>query len=89
VANKDRANAGRWLKAAGDSVDEAAARTVQSPSGAQAQVWDQMHALQAKIRTSANCSYDEAKKGVGYLARRYSIWSADAEFRWLWGEERR
>ena len=37
------------------------------PSGAQAQVWDQMHALQAKIRTSANWSYDEAKKGVGYL----------------------
>ena len=29
--------------------------------------WDQMHALQAKIRTSANWSYDEAKKGVGYL----------------------
>jgi hypothetical protein len=26
-----------------------------------------MHALQAKIRTSANWSYDEAKKGVGYL----------------------
>ena len=67
LANKDRADAGRWLKAAGDSVDEAAAWTGQSPSGAQAQVWDQMHALQAKIRTSANWSYDEAKKGVGYL----------------------
>ena len=26
-----------------------------------------MHALQAKIRTSVNWSYDEAKKGVGYL----------------------
>jgi hypothetical protein len=67
LADKNRADAGRWLKAAGDSVDEAAAWTGQSPSGAQAQVWDQMHALQAKIRTSANWSYDEAKKGVGYL----------------------
>lgn len=67
LADKDRADAGRWLKAAGDSVDEAAAWTGQSPSGAQAQVWDQMHALQAKIRTSADWSYDEAKKGVGYL----------------------
>jgi hypothetical protein len=67
LANKDRANAGRWLKAAGDSVDEAASWTGQSPSGAQAQMWDQMHALQAKIRTGANWSYGEAKKGVGYL----------------------
>jgi hypothetical protein len=67
LADKDRADAGRWLKAAGDSVDEAAVWTGQSPSGAQAQVWDQMHALQAKIRTGANWSYDEAKKGIGYL----------------------
>jgi hypothetical protein len=67
LADKDRDDAGRWLKAAGDSVDEAAAWTGRSPSGAQAQAWDQMHALQAKIRTSANWSYDEAKKGVGYL----------------------
>ena len=67
LADKDRADAGRWLKAAGDSVDEAAAWTGRSPSGAQAEAWDQMHALQAKIRTSGNWSYDEAKKGVGYL----------------------
>jgi hypothetical protein len=26
-----------------------------------------MHAGQAKIRTSTNWSYDEAKRGVGYL----------------------
>jgi hypothetical protein len=67
LADKDHAGAGRWLKAAGGSVDEARAWTGQSPSGAQAEAWDQMHALQAKIRTSANWSYDEAKKGVGYL----------------------
>jgi hypothetical protein len=67
LADRDRAAAARWLKAASDSVDEAAAWTGRSPSGAQAQAWDQMHALQAKIRTGANWSYDEAKKGVGYL----------------------
>ncbi len=67
LTNKDRAGAGRWLKAAGDSVDEAAVWTGKSPSGTQAQVWDQMHALQAKIRTGANWSYGEAKNGVGYL----------------------
>lgn len=67
LADKDRAGAARWLKAAGDCVDEAATWTGQSPSGAQAQVWDQMHALQAKIHTSANWTMDEAKKGVGYL----------------------
>jgi hypothetical protein len=67
LAAKDRVAAGRWLKAAGDAVDEAAAWTGQSPSGAQAEAWDQMHALQAKLRTSANWSYDEARKSVGYL----------------------
>jgi hypothetical protein len=67
LADKDHAGAGRWLKAAGDSVDEATAWTGRSPSGTQAEAWDQMHALQAKIRTSANWSYDEAKKGVGSL----------------------
>ena len=67
LADKNHAGAGRWLKAAGDSVDEATAWTGRSPSGTQAEAWDQMHALQAKIRTSANWSYDEAKKGVGYL----------------------
>jgi hypothetical protein len=67
LAEKNHAGAGRWLKAAGDSVDEATAWTGRSPSGTQAEAWDQMHALQAKIRTSANWSYDEAKKGVGYL----------------------
>lgn len=67
LANKDRADAGRWLEAAGNSVDEAASWTGQSPSGAQAQMWDQMHALRAKISTGANWSYAEAKKGVGYL----------------------
>lgn len=67
LADKDRANAARWLKAASDSVDEAAAWTGQSPSGAQAQVWDQTHALQTKLRAGANWSYSEAKTGVGYL----------------------
>jgi hypothetical protein len=67
LADKDRAGAVRWLKAAGDCVDEAAAWTGRTPSGAEAQVSDQMHALQAKIRTSANWSYDEGKKGIGYL----------------------
>jgi hypothetical protein len=67
LADKDRADAGRWLKAAGDCVDEASVWTGKGPSGTQAEVWDQMHALQAKIRTGANWSYDEAKKGVGYL----------------------
>jgi hypothetical protein len=67
LADKDHTNARRWLKAAGDSVDEAAAWTGRSPSGAQAEAWDRMHALQAKVRTGANWSYDEAKKGVGYL----------------------
>lgn len=67
LAEKDRAGAARWLKAAGDSVDQAAVWTGHSPSGAQAEAWDQMHALQAKIRTSAGWSYEEAKKGVGYL----------------------
>ena len=67
LAAKDRSDAGRWLKAAGDSVDEAAAWTGQSPSGAEAQAWDQMHALQEKIRTSADWSTEEARKGIGYL----------------------
>jgi hypothetical protein len=33
LADKDHTSAGRWLKAAGDSVDEAAAWTGRSPSG--------------------------------------------------------
>ncbi len=67
VADKDRAGAARWLKAAGDCVDNAMAWTGQAPSGAQAQASDQMHALEAKIHTGANWTYDEAKRGVGYL----------------------
>lgn len=67
LANKDRSDAARWLEAAGDSVDQATVWTGESPSGAQAQVSDQMHAVQARIRTDANWSYAEAKKGVGYL----------------------
>jgi hypothetical protein len=70
LAEKDHASAGRWLKGAGDSVDEAAAWTGQSPSGAQAEAWDQMHAVQAKIRAATNWSCDEAKRGVGYLGER-------------------
>jgi hypothetical protein len=73
LADKDHASAGRWLKAAGDSVDEAAAWTGRSPSGAQAEAWDQMHALQAKIRTSANWSYDEAKRASVIWGRRSNI----------------
>jgi hypothetical protein len=67
LAERNRSDAVRWLKASSDSVDEAAAWTGQAPSSAQAQLSDQMHALQQKIHTSANWSYDEAKKGVGYL----------------------
>jgi hypothetical protein len=67
LAERNRPDAVRWLKASGDSVDEATAWTGQAPSTAEAQVSDQMHALQEKIHTSANWSYDEAKKGVGYL----------------------
>jgi hypothetical protein len=67
VSDKDRAGAARWLKAAGDSVDDAMAWTGQAPSGAQALASDQMHALEAKIHAGANWSYDEARRGVGYL----------------------
>lgn len=67
LTSHDRVASGRWLKAAGDCVDDAAAWTGRSPSGVQAETWDQMHALQTKIRTGANWSYDEARKGVGYL----------------------
>jgi hypothetical protein len=67
VADKDRAGAARWLKAAGDCVDDAVGWTGQAPSGAQAQASDQTHALEAKIHTGANWTYDEAKRGVGYL----------------------
>ena len=67
LADKDRAGAARWLKAASDCVDDAMAWTGQAPSGAQAQASDQMHALEAKIHTGANWTYDEARRGVGYL----------------------
>src|SRR5262249_51195070 len=67
LADKDHAGPGRWLKTAGDSVDGATAWTGRSPSGTQAEAWDQMNALQEKTRTSANWSYDEAKRGVSYL----------------------
>jgi len=79
LADKDHAGAGRWLKTAGDSVDGAAAWTGRSPSGPQAEAWDQMHALQEKIRTSANWSYDEAKRGVGYLAHRSNTLASRCE----------
>jgi len=67
LAERNRPDAVRWLKASSNSVDEALAWTGQAPSSAQAQLSDQMHALQQKIHTSANWSFDEAKKGVGYL----------------------
>lgn len=67
LTNKEHANAGRLLKAAADSLDDAVGWTGQTPSSAQAQAWDQIHALQTKIRNGANWSYGEAKKGIGYL----------------------
>jgi hypothetical protein len=67
LAQKDHAAAGRWLKAAADSLDDSAAWTGQTPPAAQAEASDQMHALQAKIRTGAAWSEDEAKKGMNYL----------------------
>jgi hypothetical protein len=66
IANKEHDNAGRWLEAAADSVDDAARWTGQKPPTAQAEA-DQAHALETKIRSGTNWTYDEAKKGVGYL----------------------
>ncbi len=79
VTNKEHDNAGRWLKAAADSLDDAMRWTGQKPPTAQAQAWDQVHALQAKIRTGANWSYDEAKKGVGYLGNQIQYLGAQME----------
>jgi hypothetical protein len=67
IANKEHDNAGRWLKAAADSVDDAVCWTGQKPPTAQAEAWDQVHALETKIRSGTNWTYGEAKKGVGYL----------------------
>jgi len=67
LANKEHDNAGRWLKAAADSVDDAAGWAGQERPTAQVEARDQVHALEAKIRNGTNWSYDEAKKGVGYL----------------------
>jgi hypothetical protein len=67
LANKEHDNAGRWLKAAADSVDDAAGWAGQQPPTAQVQARDQVNALAAKIRNGTNWSYEEAKKGVGYL----------------------
>lgn len=67
LAQKDHAAAGRWLKASADSLEASAAWTGERPPEAQAEATDQMHALQAKIRTGAAWSEDEAKKGMSYL----------------------
>lgn len=67
IANQQRDDAGRWLKAAANSVDGATRWTGQKPPTAQAEAWDQVHALEAKIHSGADWSYDEAKKGIGYL----------------------
>jgi len=67
IANKEHDNAGRWLEAAADSVGDAARWTGQKPPTAQAGAWDQADALETKIRSGTNWTYDEAKKGVGYL----------------------
>lgn len=64
---QEHASAGRWLKAASDYVDDASHWSGQQPPTAQAQAEDQVHALEAKIRSGANWSASEAKKGVGYL----------------------
>jgi hypothetical protein len=67
LANKEHDNAGRWLEAAADSVDAAARWTGQKPPTAQAEAWDQVHALETKIRSGTNWTYDEAKKGMSHL----------------------
>jgi hypothetical protein len=67
IVNKERDNAGHWLQAAADSVDDAARWTGQKPLTAQAAAWDQAHALETKIRSGTNWTYDEAKKDVGYI----------------------
>jgi hypothetical protein len=70
LAAKDHAAAGRWLKAANDSLDDATSWTGERPPATQAEAQDQMHALQAKIRTGAAWSEEEAKKGMNYLGTR-------------------
>lgn len=67
LAQKDHAAAGRWLKAADDCLEASAAWTGERPPEAQAVATDQMHALQAKIRTGAAWSEEEAAKGMNYL----------------------
>jgi len=67
LTRQQHASAGRWLKAASDYVDDATHWSGQQPPTAQAQAEDQIHALEAKIRSGANWSASEAKKGVGYL----------------------
>jgi hypothetical protein len=67
LAHQEHASAGRWLKAASDYVDDASHWSGQQPPTAQAQAEDQIHALEAKIRSGANWSASEAKRGVGYL----------------------
>jgi hypothetical protein len=67
IANHQHDEAGRWLKAAADAVDDATRWTGRKPATVQAQARDQVHALEAKIRSGANWTYDEGKKGVGYL----------------------
>jgi hypothetical protein len=67
IANKQHDEAGRWLKAAADAVEDATRWTGEKPPTVQAEARDQVHALETKIRSGANWTYDEGKKGVGYL----------------------
>ncbi len=67
IAAKQHDNAGRWLKAASDYVENASQWAGQPPPTVQSEAQDQARALETKIRRGANWTYDEAKKGVGYL----------------------
>jgi len=67
LAKKQHENAGRWLKAAADAVDDATRWTGRNPPTVQAQARDQVHALETKIRSGANWTYDEGKNGVSHL----------------------
>jgi hypothetical protein len=67
LAKKQHDNAGRWLKAAADAVDDATRWTGRNPPTMQAEARDQVHALETKIHSGANWTYDEGRKGVGYL----------------------
>jgi hypothetical protein len=67
LAEKDHA---RWLKGAGDLVDEAAAWTGQSPQVRRPRRGTRCMQVKRRFVLAPIGSYDEAKRGVGYLGER-------------------